>query len=142
MRSHDLGFMISVPSTVGPETSRKGALLPDTDCLFCRIATGDIPADVIRSDPDVVAFRDISPQAPTHILIIPRKHISSVRELTAEDAHLMGKMFLLARELGAEEGIADGGYRLVVNAGAGAGQTVFHIHLHLLGGRAMGWPPG
>jgi histidine triad (HIT) family protein len=116
--------------------------LSDTDCLFCRIADGDIPAEVIRSDPDVVAFRDIHPQAPTHVLIIPRKHISSVRELTSEDAHLMGKLFLMAQEIGEDEGIAGGGYRLVVNAGAGAGQTVFHIHLHLLGGRPMGWPPG
>lgn len=116
--------------------------MSDTDCLFCRIADGDIPAEVIRSDPDVVAFRDIHPQAPTHVLVIPRKHIPSVRELTSEDAHLMGKLFLMAQEIGEDEGVSDGGYRLVVNAGAGAGQTVFHIHLHLLGGRPMGWPPG
>jgi histidine triad (HIT) family protein len=90
----------------------------------------------------VVAFRDIHPQAPTHILIIPRKHVSSVRELDDADAGLMGNLFLAARDLAREEGISEDGYRMVVNAGAGAGQTVFHIHLHLLGGRGMGWPPG
>jgi histidine triad (HIT) family protein len=112
------------------------------DCLFCRIAEGDIPAEVVRSNADVLAFRDINPQAPTHILIIPRKHISSVGELEAKDAELMGKLFLMARELALDEGIAEGGYRMVVNAGFDAGQTVFHIHLHLLGGRGMAWPPG
>jgi histidine triad (HIT) family protein len=116
--------------------------LSKPDCLFCRIATGEIPADVVRSDPDVLAFRDISPQAPTHILIIPRKHIASVSELEPEDGELMGKLFFMARDLARQEGISEGGYRMVVNAGADAGQTVFHIHLHLLGGRGMGWPPG
>jgi len=116
--------------------------LSETDCLFCRIAKGEIPAELIRSDADVVAFRDMSPQAPTHILIIPTKHISSVNELAPDDVDLMGKLFLVAKELAEEEGIAEGGYRMVVNAGADAGQTVFHIHLHLLGGRGLGWPPG
>ncbi len=111
-------------------------------CLFCRIAKGEIPAELVRSEPDVVAFRDIHPQAPTHILLIPRKHLPSVREMSEEDGQLMGKLFLMAREVAREEGIAEGGYRLVVNAGADAGQTVFHLHLHLLGGRGMGWPPG
>ena len=90
----------------------------------------------------MVAFRDINSQAPTHILIIPRRHIPSVAELAPGDAEVMGKLFLMARELAEEEGIDEGGYRMVVNAGADAGQTVFHIHLHLLGGRGMGWPPG
>jgi histidine triad (HIT) family protein len=116
--------------------------LSNSDCLFCRIAQGEIPAELVRTDPEVVAFRDIHPQAPTHILIIPRKHVSSVRELADTDAELMGKLFLAARDLAREEGISETGYRMVVNAGAGAGQTVFHIHLHLLGGRGMGWPPG
>ena len=114
----------------------------DPNCLFCRIASGEIPAEVVRSDPDLVAFRDIHPQAPTHILLIPRKHVASVSELEESDAEIMGKLFLAAKELAREEGIDDGGYRMIVNAGPDAGQTVFHIHMHLLGGRRMGWPPG
>jgi histidine triad (HIT) family protein len=116
--------------------------LPDTDCLFCKISEGEIPADIVRSTEDVVAFRDINPQAPTHILIIPRDHIASVSEMEEGDSEALGKLFLMAKELAREEGIAEGGYRMVVNAGADAGQTVFHIHLHLLGGRGMAWPPG
>jgi len=112
------------------------------DCLFCRIAGGEIPADVIHSDPEVVAFRDINPQAPTHVLIIPRKHIVSVSDLDSDEAGLMGQLFLVARDLAKEEGIAEDGYRMVVNAGPDGGQTVFHVHLHLLGGRALRWPPG
>jgi len=112
------------------------------DCLFCRIAGGEIPAQVIHSDPEVVAFRDIHPQAPVHILIIPRRHIASISVLSPEDAGLVGRLFLVARDLAREEGIMEEGYRMVVNAGPGAGQSVFHVHLHLLGGRNMGWPPG
>jgi histidine triad (HIT) family protein len=97
---------------------------------------------VVRSTEEVLAFRDISPKAPTHILLIPRRHIASVSEMEAGDAELLGKLFLMAKELAKEEGIAESGYRMVVNAGADGGQTVFHIHLHLLGGRPMGWPPG
>ena len=130
---------IPVPSVSPPMKERP---LSESDCLFCRIANEEIPAEVVRSDPDLVAFRDINPQAPTHILIIPRKHISSVSQLAEEDATTMGKLFLAARDLAREEGIAQDGYRMVVNAGPGAGQTVFHIHLHLLGGRSLGWPPG
>lgn len=130
-----------VPAPKTPDF-RKGTLVADNDCLFCRIAEGEIPAEVVHSGPDVMAFRDIHPQAPTHILIIPRKHIPSVSELAADDAGLMGKLFLTAKRLAKEEGIDEEGYRMVVNAGPGAGQTVFHIHLHLLGGRGMGWPPG
>jgi histidine triad (HIT) family protein len=89
-----------------------------------------------------LAFRDINPKAPTHILIIPRKHVSSVADMEADDAEVLGKLFLTAKELAREEGISDSGYRMVINAGSDGGQTVFHIHLHLLGGRAMGWPPG
>ena len=116
--------------------------MPDNDCLFCRIAQGEIPAELIRSDPDALAFRDINPQAPTHILIIPKAHVASVSDLDPAQAELMGKLFLAARELAEREGIAQEGYRMVVNAGAAAGQTVFHIHMHLLGGRGMAWPPG
>jgi histidine triad (HIT) family protein len=114
----------------------------EPNCLFCRIADEEIPADIVRATPDAIAFRDINPQAPAHILIIPRQHIPSVNELDADGAEVMAKLFLVAKELAAEEGLAQGGYRLVVNAGADGGQTVFHLHLHLLGGRVMGWPPG
>lgn len=116
--------------------------MADPQCLFCRIASGEIPAELVYQTPEVLAFRDISPQAPTHILIIPRTHISSVTDLQEGDSEMMGKLFLAARELARKEGIHEGGYRMVVNAGADAGQTVFHIHMHLLGGRGMGWPPG
>lgn len=112
------------------------------DCLFCRIASGEIPAEVVDSDDRVVAFRDIHPQAPTHVLIIPRRHIASLTELGPTDAEDIAGLFLKAREIAEREGIAEGGYRTVINAGADGGQTVFHVHLHLLGGRPMGWPPG
>lgn len=120
----------------------KGGPLTEENCLFCRIARGEVPAEIVLSDDDIVAFRDIHPQAPTHVLLIPRMHIPSVNELSQESADVMGKLFLAARSLAESEGIARDGYRMVVNAGPGAGQTVFHLHLHLLGGRAMHWPPG
>jgi len=103
---------------------------------------GDIPAEVVLSTSDLLAFRDINPQAPTHILIVPKRHIPSVSHLEPPDAEIMGRLFLAAQELAEREGIGEGGYRMVVNAGPDAGQTVFHIHLHLLGGRGMSWPPG
>lgn len=113
-----------------------------TDCLFCKIAAGEIPAEKIYEDDHVVAFRDIAPKAPTHVLVIPRRHISTLNDLRPDDAELVGRMYLAAREVAHQEGIAGDGYRTVVNCNAGAGQTVFHIHLHLMGGRAMTWPPG
>ena len=113
-----------------------------SDCLFCKITSGEIPADIVHQDDTVVAFRDISPQAPTHILIIPRKHIATINDLGDEDTETVGRLFLTAARLATEEGIADDGYRVVMNCNAGAGQTVFHVHLHLLGGRRMTWPPG
>lgn len=116
--------------------------MSSNDCLFCRIASGEIPADIVDSDDQVVAFRDIHPQAPTHVLIIPRRHLPSLTELEPADSEVIGSLFLKAREIAEREGIAEGGYRTVINAGADGGQTVFHVHLHLLGGRAMGWPPG
>ena len=116
--------------------------MSSTDCLFCRIASGEIPADVVDSTDDIVAFRDIHPQAPTHVLLIPRRHIPSLTELEPSDAEVIGGLFLKAAEIARREGIADGGYRTVINAGADGGQTVFHVHLHLLGGRPLGWPPG
>ncbi len=113
-----------------------------SECIFCKIAEGEIPAEVVYEDQEVVAFRDLNPQAPTHVLVIPRRHIPTTNDLTEEDAPLVGRLYLAAKEIATAEGIAETGYRTVINCNAGAGQTVFHIHLHLLGGRPMGWPPG
>jgi histidine triad (HIT) family protein len=113
-----------------------------TDTIFGKIARGEIPADLIYEDADCVAFRDISPQAPVHILIIPRKSIPTLDHAQPEDAELIGKLFLAAAAVARQVGIADSGYRTVVNCKAAGGQTVFHLHLHLLGGRSLGWPPG
>ncbi len=110
------------------------------DCLFCRIVRGEIPATVVHNDDHVVAFRDINPQAPVHVVIVPREHVASLNEAT--DAAMLGRLSLAASEIARREGIADSGYRTVVNTNRAAGQTVFHIHLHLLGGRSMAWPPG
>jgi histidine triad (HIT) family protein len=113
-----------------------------SECLFCKIAEGKIPAKLAYQDDTYVAFHDINPQAPTHFLIIPRRHIATLNDLTPEDEVLVGGMFVLAQKLAKQMGIADFGYRTVMNCNAGAGQSVFHIHLHVLGGRAMAWPPG
>ncbi|HDH57852.1 MAG TPA: histidine triad nucleotide-binding protein [Bacteroidetes bacterium] len=112
------------------------------DCLFCKIADGSIPSEVVHRDNDLVAFRDIRPQAPVHILIIPTRHIETVLDLKEEDNRLLGKMVMLANRLAKDEGIDEDGFRLVLNCKRHGGQEVYHIHLHLLGGRAMGWPPG
>lgn len=112
------------------------------DCLFCKIADGEIPAKVIYADDEVVAFDDIAPHAPQHKIIIPRKHIATLNELTTEDQSIIGKVMLTATQLAKKLGVAEDGYRLVWNCNAGAGQTVWHIHLHLLGGRQLHWPPG
>lgn len=116
--------------------------MTDTDCLFCKIGAGDIPADVIYETGDVIAFRDINPQAPTHALIIPKRHISSINDLEDDDAATVGSLFLAAKEIAVQERFAEPGYRVTMNCNAAAGQTVFHIHLHLLGGRDFSWPPG
>ncbi len=113
-----------------------------TDCIFCKIVAGEIPADIIYEDEDVLVFRDLNPQAPTHVLVIPRCHIPTLNDLQPENAPLVGKMSLAAKTVARQEGIADEGYRVVFNCNAGAGQTVFHIHMHVLGGRPMHWPPG
>jgi histidine triad (HIT) family protein len=115
---------------------------PDPDCLFCKIAAGEIPADIVAQDDHVLAFRDISPKAPTHVLLIPRRHIASAAELTDADAEMLGRLFAVAAQVAREASIAERGYRLVSNVGAGAGQTVPHLHFHLLGGRSLSWPPG
>lgn len=113
-----------------------------TDCLFCKIRDGNIPCDKVYEDKDVIAFRDVNPQAPVHILIVPRKHIATVNDLAETDRDIVGAMLLAAKQIAAAEDTAEDGYRLVFNCNAKAGQTVFHIHLHLLGGRMMTWPPG
>lgn len=113
-----------------------------TECLFCRIAGGKIPAKVVYEDDKVVAFRDINPQAPTHVLLITRKHIPSLSDLSQDDDELVGYLVRKAAQIARTEGIAEGGYRLVANSGPHAGQSVDHVHFHLLGGRAMAWPPG
>jgi histidine triad (HIT) family protein len=112
-----------------------------TDCLFCKIAQGDIPAKKVYEDEHTVAFEDIQPKAPTHVLVIPRKHIRGLKEATPEDAELIGRLNLVAAQIGREREIEDG-YRTVLNVGPKSGQSVFHIHLHLLGGRDLAWPPG
>ena len=111
-------------------------------CLFCQIIAREIPADILSQDESLTAFRDIHPQAPTHILIVPNKHIISTNDVQPEDQELIGSMFTLAAQLARQEKIDQSGYRLVVNNGRGAGQSVFHLHFHLLGGRPMHWPPG
>ena len=116
--------------------------MSEPDCLFCKICKGEIPADIVMETDDVVAFRDINPQAPTHILIIPKQHIPTTNDIRVEDESMVGKLFVAAREIAAEEGISEAGYRVTMNCNEDAGQTVFHIHLHLLGGRPFGWPPG
>jgi histidine triad (HIT) family protein len=112
------------------------------DCLFCKIVDGDIPADIVYENDSLVAFRDIAPKAPTHILLIPRRHIATMNDLQDGDASLAGELFVTAANIAADEGLADDGYRVVMNCNEAAGQSVFHIHLHLLGGRRMSWPPG
>ena len=112
------------------------------DCLFCKIINGDIPSTKVYEDELVYAFRDIEPQAPTHILIIPKEHISSANELTEENATVVGHVFAVAAKIAKAEGIAEGGYRIVNNCGEDGGQTVKHLHFHMLGGRSLQWPPG
>ncbi|MBK1720909.1 histidine triad nucleotide-binding protein [Thiocystis violacea] len=113
-----------------------------SDTIFGKIAAGEMSADIVYEDEDLVAFRDISPQAPTHLLLIPRKPIPTLNDATPDDAELLGKLLLAAAKVAAAAGIAESGYRTVINCNAGAGQTVFHLHLHVLGGRPLQWPPG
>lgn len=112
------------------------------DCLFCKIAAGEIDATIVHQDDEVIAFEDINPQAPTHLIIIPREHIATVNDLEPRHEELFGKLATTAKQLAAERDIDDSGYRLVMNCNRGAGQSVFHIHMHLLGGRNLSWPPG
>jgi histidine triad (HIT) family protein len=113
-----------------------------SSCLFCRIVTGEIPASIVYQDEELVGFSDINPQAPLHVLIIPRRHVGTLNDLDAGDDGLVGRMVRTAAAIAREKGYAERGYRTVFNCNSEAGQTVFHIHLHLLAGRGLGWPPG
>ncbi|MDH3586612.1 MAG: histidine triad nucleotide-binding protein [Gammaproteobacteria bacterium] len=116
--------------------------MSEHDCLFCKIVNGDLGADIVYENESLIAFRDINPIAPTHILLIPRRHVATMNDLQDGDASLVGELFLTAARIAANEGLAEDGYRVVMNCNEAAGQSVFHIHLHLMGGRAMTWPPG
>lgn len=116
--------------------------MPPTDTPFARIARGELPAQIVYQDDDVTAFRDINPVAPTHILVIPNKAIPTLNDATAEDERVLGKLLLVARRVALEQGIAESGYRLVMNTNRDGGQSVYHVHVHVLGGRRMAWPPG
>ena len=113
-----------------------------SDDLFLKIISREIPADIVYENNDVLAFRDVNPQAPLHVLIVPKHHIRTINDMQSQDAELFGKLFLAAQKIAADEGVAKDGYRVVMNCNAAAGQTVFHVHLHLLGGRRFAWPPG
>jgi len=113
-----------------------------SECLFCRIASGEIPSKIVFEDDKVFAFEDINPEAPVHIIIIPRKHIPTVLDMTDEDQELVGYMHMVANRIAAEKSLVEDGFRLVMNCRKAAGQEVFHLHLHMLGGRTFGWPPG
>jgi len=111
-------------------------------CLFCKISRGEITATIVFEDDEMMAFRDINPQAPTHLLVIPKQHIATINDAATEDALLLGRMVLVGKKLAEKEGLSDDGYRLVFNVNSHGGQEVYHIHLHILGGRQMKWPPG
>jgi histidine triad (HIT) family protein len=124
-----------------PFRAEEGPEFMANDCLFCKIAQGEIPSTQVYSDDEICAFRDIQPAAPTHVLIIPRKHIARIDEATQEDAALLGHLLLRGNHIAAEEGLSARGFRYVFNCGQEGGQEVYHIHLHLIGGQALGWPP-
>ena len=116
--------------------------MSNESCLFCKILAGDIPAEIIYESDTAIGFRDINPTAPTHVVIIPRKHIATINDIEPDDEQVVGSLFTAAREIAEKEGHADVGYRVAMNCNEAAGQTVFHIHLHLLAGRSFSWPPG
>lgn len=116
--------------------------MADNDCLFCRIVAGEIPADIVYEDDACLAFRDINPQAPVHVLIIPRQHIASLSEAGQSNESTLGGLLLAAARVAEMEKLSAAGYRTIINTGAGAGQSVFHLHLHVIGGRSLNWPPG
>ena len=112
------------------------------DCLFCKLISGEIPATEVYRDDDIFAFEDINPIAPTHILVIPIKHLNDVKSANEDDQELLGKMLLIANQIATEKGLAEDGFRYVINTGKNGGQTVYHLHLHIIGGRSLSWPPG
>jgi histidine triad (HIT) family protein len=114
----------------------------EQDCLFCRIVAGEIPADLVHQDERCIAFRDVNPQAPVHVLIVPREHMDSLDDASQRDEAALGHLLRVAARVANEQGLSESGYRTVINTGAGVGQSVFHLHVHVLGGRAMSWPPG
>ncbi|MDQ3804447.1 MAG: histidine triad nucleotide-binding protein [Acidobacteriota bacterium] len=116
--------------------------MAEQNCIFCKIAAGEIPAQLVYEDEAAVAFRDINPQAPAHVLVIPREHVASLAEAGEAQESLLGRLLLAAARVAREAGLVESGYRTVINTGAGAGQSVFHLHLHVLGGRPLSWPPG
>lgn len=124
------------------ETLNRRAKVTEQDCLFCKILAGEVPAEVVLESETALAFRDINPRAPTHVVIIPKQHIATINDIETDDQAVVGSLFIAAQAIARQEGLADGGYRVVMNCNEDAGQSVFHIHLHLLGGRQMGWPPG
>ncbi|XXX76885.1 histidine triad nucleotide-binding protein [Sorangium sp. So ce134] len=111
-------------------------------CIFCKIANKEIPSKVVLEDEHLIAFHDVNPQAPTHVLVIPKRHIAGIAQAAPEDEAVLGRLLLAARRVAELTGIAESGFRTVVNSGANAGQTVFHLHVHVIGGRSMAWPPG
>ena len=113
-----------------------------SDCLFCKMVSGEIQPDVVYEDDQVLAFRDVNPQAPLHVLVIPKTHIATTNDLDEGNIDIVGRLYLAAKHIAAEEGVSESGYRMVMNCNPGAGQSVYHIHLHVLGGRPMTWPPG
>ena len=113
-----------------------------SDCIFCKIVDGSIPAEKVFENDDLIAFEDLNPVAPVHVLVIPKRHVATLNDIEDGDADMLGQLFLAAKKIAAERGLSDDGYRTVVNCMSGAGQSVFHIHLHLLGGRPFQWPPG
>ena len=113
-----------------------------TDCIFCKISNGEMNADIVYEDDQCIAFNDISPKAPHHVLIIPRRHIATINDIGDDETELAGHLIQTAKRIAKERNIADDGYRILMNCNAGGGQEVYHIHLHLLGGRQMSWPPG
>jgi histidine triad (HIT) family protein len=121
---------------------REESSVTQHDCLFCKIVSGDVPATVVRESARTLAFRDINPQAPTHVLVIPKEHHPTAAGLAASDGDLLAEIVREAHEVAVDDGVADTGYRVVFNTGPGAGQTVFHVHAHVLGGRGLNWPPG
>jgi histidine triad (HIT) family protein len=129
-------------ATFNLQTEAKEQTMTDTDCIFCKIVAGEIPSTQVYRDEQVTAFRGINPAAPVHVLIVPNRHIASVNDLTAEDEPLIGHLFSVAKQIAAEEGIAESGYRLIINTGPDGGQEVDHLHLHLLGGQRMRHPMG